>query len=485
MIINCKNKTFDFTIDAPPSKSLYHRELIVRFLCGDYSHLNILDTDSNDIRETKTVLQCLYNILKHSSYSLSSSKPEDNLSLETASNASQENSQENSNENSNENTNEEMDDSEKKNLTFFPCGESGSTLRLLIPVISALLLGEGRNKYGLDGFTIGTQGRLFDRPIKALRDAMRPHGIIIEKIPETRSIMVTGTMTPGDYKIDGRVSSQYISGLLMALTVFDEPCSVEVTGELKSVHYVELTQDVLAKYGCPATNEGNIYHPSAGGYSKAQSEKSTAESILNSTFKVEGDWSNGAFLLCMQRWSDIKVNNLNPDSKQGDKAILEYLELVDYVMNGKQADYKCKPDSFIFVDSKNNKIKNIYCDCTDIPDITPYMAVIAPFVFDKITFSGIDRLRIKESDRVKAVTTHLSNIGVRTVETDDELIVYRFTPGEDIKDKKIYLPAFNDHRMVMCAILLAVILKCEVDIDNIYCIRKSFPEFLGYIDRYF
>lgn len=439
MIVNCKNKKLDFTIDAPPSKSIYHRELIVRFLCGDHSHLNILDNDSNDIRETKTILQCLYNIINHSSFKV-------------------------------------QEDSNNRKLTFFPCGESGSTLRLMIPVISALLLGEGQQDYGLDGFIIGTQGRLFDRPIKALRDAMRPHGIIIEKIPETRSILVTGKMTPGEYSIDGGVSSQYISGLLMALTVFDEPCCVNVTGDLKSIHYIELTQDVLAKYNCPATNEGNLFHTTAGGYSNA-----TECDAIKSDFKVEGDWSNGAFLLCMQRWSDITVNNLNPDSKQGDKGILEYLELVDHVLSGDKSEFTPKPGGMITFDAD---MKNIYCDCSDVPDIAPYMAVIAPFVFDKITFSAIDRLRIKESDRVKAVITHLSNIGVRTVETDDELIVYRYNLDKDVQDKKIYLPAFNDHRMVMCAVLIAVILKCEVDIDNIFCIRKSFPQFIEYMEKY-
>lgn len=467
MIVNCKNRELNFSIDAPPSKSIYHRELIIRFLCGDYSHLNILDNDSNDIRETKTILQCLYNIINQSNFK----------------------TVEYSNTDSNINSNIDSDidpgnnstaESGSKKLTFFPCGESGSTLRLMIPVISALILGEGNPDYGLDGFTIGTQGRLFDRPIKALRDAMKPHGINIEKIPETRSILVTGKMKPGDYTIDGSVSSQYISGLLIALTAFDQPSTVNVSGEFKSIHYVELTQDVLAKYNCPAiksTEQVNCFYPTAGGYKKAATESEA----IKADFRVEGDWSNGAFLLCMQRWSDITVNNLNPDSRQGDKGILEYLELVDHVLSGDKTKYVCKPDGMITLDENMN---NIYCDCTNIPDIAPYMAVIAPFVFDKITFSGIGRLRIKESDRVKAVITQLSNIGVKTVETDDELTVYRYNVTEDIQDKKIYLPAFNDHRMVMCAILIAVILKCEVDIDNIFCIKKSFPEFIEYIERY-
>ena len=442
MIINCKNKTLDFNIEAPPSKSIYHRELIVRFLlmnsgdsdASDFSDtvlkdLTILPGDNEDIRATKSVLSALYNTSKS--------------------------------------VNEAV---------YLPCNESGSTLRFMIPVAAAYSLGMGRNHNGVKKLIFETKGRLFDRPLGELEAALEPHGICIEKDDSTRSIIVTGTMTPGEYTIDGSVSSQYISGLLMALTLFDELCSVNVIGEMKSVHYIDLTLDVLKKYGCEAEFKDGTFYPMAGGYLKQSDRYKNKKDIL-SDFKVEGDWSNGAFLLCMKKWSDIEVTNLSPDSKQGDRAIVDYLKLIDDVR------------------SKAASSRGIVWDCTDIPDITPYMATVAPFVFDDITFTGVSRLRIKESDRVMAVREQLSEIGVKTDESEDSLTVYRYSSQTDKNfnisstlsgnKKAIRLSSYNDHRMAMCAVLLAVILKTEIELDDISCIKKSFPEFLEYIEKYY
>ena len=459
MIINCLNKTPNFKIDAPPSKSIYHRELIVRFLLmnsvdsddpgvpdnsddlgfssddgADFRNttlkdLTILPGDNEDIRATKSVLSALYNAANSSC-----------------------------------------------DAVYLPCNESGSTLRFMIPVAAAYSLGKGRNHHGVKRLIFETKGRLFDRPLDELEAALKPHGITIEKDSSSRCIIVSGEMTPGEYTIDGSVSSQYISGLIMALTLFDEPCKINVTGEMKSVHYIDLTLDVLKKYGCEAEFKDGTFCPMIGGYLK-QSNKYKNKNDIISDFKVEGDWSNGAFLLCLKKWSDIEVTNLNPDSRQGDRAIVDYLKLIDDVR------------------SKAASAKGIVWDCTDIPDITPYMATVAPFVFDDITFTGISRLRIKESDRVMAVREQLAEIGVKTEETEDSLTVYRYSAGKEtisnissdlFGDKKnIRLSSYNDHRMAMCAVLIATILKTEIELDDISCIKKSFPEFLEYIEKYY
>ena len=459
MIINCLNKTPNFKIDAPPSKSIYHRELIVRFLLmssvdsddpgvpdnsddlgfssddgADFRNttlkdLTILPGDNEDIRATKSVLSALYNAANSSC-----------------------------------------------DAVYLPCNESGSTLRFMIPVAAAYSLGKGRNHHGVKRLIFETKGRLFDRPLDELEAALKPHGITIEKDASSRCIIVSGEMTPGEYTIDGSVSSQYISGLIMALTLFDEPCKINVTGEMKSVHYIELTLDVLKKYGCEADFKDGTFCPMTGGYLE-QSNKYKNKNDVIRDFKVEGDWSNGAFLLCLKKWTDIEVTNLNPDSRQGDRAIVDYLKLIDDVR------------------SKTTSAKGIVWDCTDIPDITPYMATVAPFVFDDITFTGVSRLRIKESDRVMAVREQLSEIGVKTEETEDSLTVYRYSDGKETisnissdlsGDKKnIRLSSYNDHRMAMCAVLIATILKTEIELDDISCIKKSFPEFLEYIEKYY
>jgi len=397
MKISGKGRRLNFTIDAPPSKSVYHRELICRFLSGDTKCLVENPNDNNDIKATKSCLKSLFDA--------------------RAASASE--------------------------AVLHP-GESGSTIRFLIPVAAAFLLGENKCS---ERVVFKTEGRLFDRPFEELADAMKPHGISIDKEEATRSIIVTGTMTPGKYVIDGSVSSQYISGLLMALPLFSSESTIEVTGQMKSVHYIELTLDALNKYATPAAWEGNVFTPSFGGY----------KGDISGDFKVEGDWSNGAFLLCLKKWSDIEVNNLDLNSRQGDKAIVDFLHFAEEKHSG-----------------------NVTWDCTDTPDIAPYMAVVAPFLFDEITLTGIGRLRIKESDRVMAVREQLSAVGVKTTETEDTLTVYKY---EGTSPEVVSLSSYNDHRMAMCAILIAVILQTEVELDNTECLNKSFPEFQEIIRR--
>ncbi len=399
MIVSLKGKTFDFTVEAPPSKSIYHRELIVRFLLGDTGNLEDKEGDNDDCLATKACLRALLL-----------SKPGEDVLL--------------------------------------PCKESGSTLRFMIPVASAFLLREG--KAGGNRLIFSTEGRLFDRPLAELEDALRPHGITITKDEDTRTIIASGIMTPGRFVIDGSVSSQYISGLLMAAVLFDEDFSITVTGGMKSVHYIELTQDVLAKYGIASELKANTYTVDKTNVIKPEGG-----------LKVEGDWSNGAFLLCLKaliRRGDINVTGLNMDSRQGDTAILSFLD-----------------------EAKKTAGKKEVFSCRDIPDIVPYMAVTSAFFFDKAVFEGISRLRIKECDRVMAVRDQLERVGVKTEETEDSLTVYGI--GNREIDEVIFLPSYHDHRMAMTAVLLAAALDADVDIDDIECVNKSFPQLQDLIRR--
>ena len=407
MVISFKNSVPDFHIDAPPSKSIYHRELIVRFLCGDTSHLEEVPGDNEDVRATKAVLRALH----------------------------------------------EFDNGD----VILPCNESGSTLRFMIPVAAAYLLGSGRTNVS-DSSTgtrliFTTKGRLFDRPLDELEHAMTPHGISFKRDAETRSIIVTGEMTPGEYEINASVSSQYISGLIMALTLFKEKSMLKLSGEIKSLHYIELTQDTLKKYNSPADFKDNCYYPAHNGY---RNPDGSAFASLNGDFNVEGDWSNGAFLLCMKEFSDITVGNLNEYSRQGDRAILDYLSAVH-----------AKAES------------EITWDCSDIPDIVPYMAMVAPFSFEKTIFTGIGMLRIKESDRVKGIREQLKAFGIKTEETEDTLTIYAYKK-QDAKQHPVKVSSYHDHRMAMSAILLALILRAEIDIDDTDCLRKSFPGLIDY-----
>ena len=166
-------------------------------------------------------------------------------------------------------------------------------------------------------------------------------------------------------------------------------------------------------------------------------------------FEVEGDWSGGAFLLCFKELinGDITVGNLNEDSVQGDKAIEDYLA-------------SCG-------------VPELTWDCRDIPDIVPYMAVTAAFRNKKTVFNNIGRLRIKESDRVAAIREQLETEGIKTEETDETLTVYGYDNTFD--NDMITLKSYNDHRMVMSAMLIAAALGVDLDIDTDAPLDKSFP----------
>ena len=399
MLISARDKDLDITIEAPPSKSVFHRELIVRSILGAKDDLLPQEEDNDDIIATKACLSAI---------------------------------------------------ADGGDEIVLPCNESGSTLRFMIPVASAYLLNHKDPK--ADRIIFETKGRLFERPLAELEEALLSHGIKIRKDPATRRITAEGRMTPGEYIIDGSVSSQYISGLLMALPLFDESCRITVKGQIKSIGYIGLTLDVMAKYGINVDIKDNVYETSSAKGLPAPCR----------TFKVEGDWSNGAFLLCLSEFSKIKVTGLDPDSKQGDKAIIDYLRFAKTHAAGEPLIWKCD----------------------DIPDIVPYMAIVAPFFFDKMTFTGVKRLRIKESDRIKAIREQLSAISVKSCEEEDQLTVYGMEDdaGKSLPDV-IRLSSYHDHRMAMTAVLIAVILRTKVEIDDIDCLDKSYPRLKEIIRR--
>ena len=226
MKIACKSLNLD--IKAPPSKSVGHRELIVNFILGARGSYLVDGPDYKvDIRATKSCLRTLTD------------KDSETLILN--------------------------------------CNESGSTLRFMIPV--ALAVKSSSNKT----LIFKTRGRLIDRPVKEIADCLETFGVTITKNHDENEIVVRGDITPGRYVIDGSMSSQYISGLLMALSTFGKESVVEVTGGIASVHYIELTTDVLKKYGVEIVREGDVY--------KVPAKTQTA--VPDGSFEVEGDWSNG------------------------------------------------------------------------------------------------------------------------------------------------------------------------------------------------
>lgn len=288
------------------------------------------------------------------------------------------------------------------------CGESGSTLRFLLPIVGTL---------GVKA-TFHLEGRLPLRPLSPLWEELERMGCTLSRPTET-TLLCTGKLRPGDYSIDGSVSSQFITGLLFGLALIEGETSLTVTGKAESRPYIDMTRQVLAQFDAP-----NFHSP---------------ESVT-----VEGDWSNAAFWLAAKMLgSDLTVTNLNPNSAQGDRAI-EYL--------------------------LSDLAENPTIDASDIPDLVPILAVVRA-CFRGATFSGIRRLRLKESDRVESTIAMLKALGGHAEATEDTLTVYPtgLTGGT--------VNAGNDHRIAMSAAIASTACHQKVTILGAECVNKSYPRF--------
>ncbi len=403
-------------LKAPPSKSAYHRELIVNFVLGARGgYLDIKKDDNDDVIATKRCLAAL---------SAASDTGDDDITL--------------------------------------PANESGSTLRFMIPLALALKGSPERSMI----FT--TKGRLVERPVDDLAKCLSPFGVTIEKDIEKRTVTAKGFLMAGDYSIDGSISSQYISGLLMALSNFNRPSTVTVTGEMSSVHYIELTVAVLKKYGVEITRDGNVFNvPGRSGIDTP-----------SGNFTVEGDWSNGAFLLCLgslMKNGGAMITGLDPESVQGDRAVIDFLEDL-----GIEVDTEDGAVSVMGPDGEP-PVDELTRDCNDTPDIVPYMAVTGAFKAKKTVLTGIRRLRIKESDRASAICGMLASCGIKTELEEDSITVYGAVRNEI--PEEIVLTSSNDHRMAMAAVLCAAGTGRKIEIDDISCLSKSYPEFKKVIEN--
>lgn len=299
------------------------------------------------------------------------------------------------------------------------CRESGSTLRFMLPVAGAL---------GVDA-TFVLEGRLPYRPLSPLWEEMEHHGCQLSRPTET-TLHCAGRLQPGNYSIDGSVSSQFITGLLFAMALIPGKSTLSVTGKLESKPYIDMTQKALMNFGVTTDNFiVNATRPFAS------PEKLT----------VEGDWSNGAFFLAAQTLGNfVEVTGLDPQSPQGDRAVSGILAHIT------------QPDNII--------------DCSDIPDLVPILAVTAGAI-NGATFTNIRRLRLKESDRVATVCEMLNKLGAQTEATENTLRVF---PAQY---HGCTIDSAGDHRIAMAAGIAATVAKGPITIVGAQCVSKSYPSF--------
>ncbi len=313
-----------------------------------------------------------------------------------------------------------------KSSPRFDCGESGTTLRLVIPVASVLC----------DGGVFTGGGRLLRRPLKPYLDIFNSNGINYSISDE--ELRINGTLAAGTYFVPGNVSSQFFSGLMFAMALCRGSSLIVSEGTLESAAYAEMTCEALRLAGINAANTGNEFRVTGG-------------SLRPCRYVAEADWSQAAFWIAANAiGSELRLNGLSDVSIQGDRCALELARML--MRNGKKD-----------------------MDMSQCPDLLPPMAVIAALGPGGCHFTGCERLRYKESDRVSAVCDTLRALGADINESADEISV----TGKKQLDGGVTIDCRNDHRIAMMASIAALGCREPVIISGCECVKKSYPDFYG------
>lgn len=324
------------------------------------------------------------------------------------------------------------------------CGESGSTLRFLLPVMGAL--GHRASFYG--------EGRLPERPLSPLYEELTAHGCVLSP-KGSRPLVISGKLKAGTYTMPGNVSSQYISGLLFALPLLAGDSKILLEGKLESRGYMDMTLQVIRKFGIQIEESDTGFTvPGGQTYQAPQS------------YVVEGDWSNSCFFLVAGALAEggICVKGLSQQSLQGDKKILDLLKNFGAEVCQRESEVVVKP----------GKLRGITIDASQIPDMVPILAVLACAAEGRTVIENAGRLRIKESDRLATVSQVLNGLGAKVKELPEGLIIEGLA-GEQMSGGTA--DGANDHRIVMMAAISSLLCKEPVIITGAEAVSKSYPDF--------
>ena len=422
MNVRVAPKPLGGVVEAIASKSFAHRMLICAALCPSPTAITC-NTSSKDIEAT---IGCL------TSLGASVTRLDDVLLVSPIPRGAR------------------ADDPLVQEPPTLDCGESGSTLRFLLPVVAAL-----GAKCSLQG-----HGRLSKRPLSPLYEELVSHGC--ELGPQGAfPLDVSGALRPGSFRIPGNVSSQYVSGLLMALPLLDGPSEVVVEGTLESKPYVDMTIDVLRSFGVGVTS--SLEH--AEGTTLLHLDI-PAGAMFSSPGRcsVEGDWSCSAFWLCAGAiaGSGVGVSGLDARSCQGDRSVLGALALLGARVLRRDGLVAASPGS----------LHGSTIDVRDIPDLVPPLAAVAAAAQGETRMSNAGRLRLKESDRLVTVRDAIDSLGGSARIAGDDLVIFgtgRLRGGT--------VDAANDHRIAMLAAIASTICDEPVTIMGAECVGKSYPAF--------
>ncbi len=308
---------------------------------------------------------------------------------------------------------------------WIDCGDSASTMRFLLPIALA--------KNGIARMR-GSE-RLFERSVAGYNDVFAQDGI--QTVFEGNTLVAYGFLECGDYEVSGEISSQYLSGLLLALPLVPRDSRVRVKGVLTSRPYVGLTLDVMKAFGVRVCHEDfSVFHVPHKFYEPAD-------------FKIEADYSQAAFFLVAKALgADVRVMGLNPNSKQGDRRILDILE------------------------SCGVNMRAVDIDAADIPDLVPILMVLLSFCNGKSRIFNTARLKLKESDRPLVMAQELNKMGADIQVRNNEILVQ----GVDGL-RGAHVKANNDHRVAMALAVAAIRADGDVHIEGFESVEKSYPAF--------
>jgi len=321
------------------------------------------------------------------------------------------------------------------------CGESAATLRFMTAICS-LIPGRCRLVAGPS---------LARRPVEPLVQALRQLGVDCYCQGEVAPVIVEGgSLKGGVTELPGNISSQFVSALLLISPLAEEDIKIRLTTPLESKPYVLMTLDCLEKFGIKVKFAEDLreFEVSRQTYKPAE-------------YRVEGDWSSASYLLALGALSgEVKVENLNPESLQGDRVILNFLRDMGALV-------EVDRDSVIV---RRRRLDAIRADLTDCIDLLPTMAVLAAVADGVSEFTGIQRARLKESNRVSALREGLERIGIKVIEEGNKLTV----TGSELKGSVI--DTRGDHRIAMAFSILSAVAGGMV-IDDAECVSKTYPEF--------
>ena len=399
-------------VKIPPSKSMAHRAIICAALSEGLCIIENIDY-SDDIIATIDAMNSLgAKIVKHKDY------------IEVIGAYG--------------------NDEKVEEARVIDCNESGSTLRFLVPIS---LLFKGSSNF------IG-RGNLGKRPLTTYYNIFERQGIQYSYEEGNLNLVINGELKAGTFEVEGNVSSQFITGLLFTLPLLKEDSKIIITTEMESKGYIDLTLKAMSDFGVEIINNN---------YREFIIKGNQKYNVRN--YRVEGDYSQAAFFLCADSLgNDVLCKDLDLNSLQGDKEVIDILERMNVVFNTNNMGVK---------GIANGELTSTVIDGSQCPDIIPVLTAVASLTNGTTEIINAGRLRIKECDRLAAVTSELNKLGAKIIEKEDGLVI----TGVEKLQGGVEVWSHKDHRIAMTLAIASTRCEKPIVINDYECVAKSYPNF--------